>query len=71
MSVESDTGYDLYSDYNMMNLIGHYKSKSQLEKELNNNYISSYNYEFHIRFENNKYIWKSFVRNNVDGIAVE
>lgn len=71
MSVESDLGYDLYSDYNMMNLIGHYKSKSQLEKELNQNYVSSYNYEFHIRVENNKYIWKSFVRNNVDEIIVE
>ena len=71
MGVEAEDGYDLYSDFNMEKLIGHYDSKNKLEKSLDSNYILSNNYEFHLRKEKGNYIWKSFTKNNMDTIIVD
>ena len=63
MAVKSDSGYDLYVDYNMNNLIGSYNNLKEIEKDLDDNYFKSYDYEFRILKEDNNYIWKSYKRN--------
>lgn len=63
MSVKTDSGYDLYVDFNMTQLIDHYSTLKKLKDSLNENYVLSYNYEFHLEKENENYIWKSFTKN--------
>lgn len=62
MAVKTDLGYMLYVDYNMQYLIGEYKNIQELEKDLEKNYLKSYDYEFEIAKNGDEYIWKSYKR---------
>lgn len=66
MAVKTDSGYDLYVDYNMENLIGSYGDIEKLESELETNYYKSYNYEFSIIKNDDKYAWVSYKREKID-----